>query len=108
MASKLTISYDKEEDILEIALDSIRPAIAKELIPDLFVRYDLATFDEERNEGREIVGFTIANLSLWKAGDFRRLDRILHGSILQDVLQWAHTHLVGKSLDIEFGSVSCP
>jgi len=98
MASKLTISYDKEGDILEIALGSIRPAIAEELILDLFVRYDLATFDEEKNEGKEIVGFTVANLSLWKAEDFRRLDGILHGSIFQEVIQWAHAHLAGKSL----------
>ena len=63
MAKKLTISYDQEGDILEIALGPIRPAISEELISNIFVRYDLATYDEEENEGRVIIGFTAANVS---------------------------------------------
>ncbi|MBM3240332.1 DUF2283 domain-containing protein [Candidatus Poribacteria bacterium] len=99
MAKKLTISYDQEGDILEIALGPVRPAIADELISTLFVRYDLATYDEEANEGRDIIGFTVANVSLWKPEDFRRLDGLFPGGVLKEILQWFRGNLVGKSLE---------
>ena len=99
MAKKLTISYDQEGDILEIALGPVRPAISEELILNLFVRYDLATYDEEKNEGRDIIGFTVANVSLWRAEDFRKLDRVFPGGVLKEILQWVKGNLVGKSLE---------
>jgi hypothetical protein len=64
MASKLIISYDRDEDTLEIVFGSIRQAVAEELISNLFVRYDLATYDDEKNEGKDIIGFTVGNISL--------------------------------------------
>jgi len=99
MAKKLTISYDQEGDILEIALGPARPAISEEVISNLFVRYNLATYDEEKNEGRDIIGFTVANLSLWRTEDFRRLDVVFPGGILKAILQWVKGNLVGKTLE---------
>ena len=99
MAKKLTISYNQEGDILEIALGPVRPAIADELISNLFVRYDLATYDDEKNEGRDIIGFTVANVSLWKAEYFRRLDGMFPGGVLKEILQWVKENLVGKSFE---------
>jgi len=84
MASKLTISYDQDGDLLEIAFGSVRPAISEELVSNLFVRYDLATYDEEKNEGKEIIGFTVANISLWKDEDFRRLNRLFPSGVLKE------------------------
>lgn len=99
MAKNLTISYDQVGDILEIALGPVRPAIAEELISNLFVRYDLATYDEDKNEGRDIIGFTVANISLWRAEDFRRLDEVFPGGVLKEILQWVKGNLVGKPLE---------
>jgi hypothetical protein len=100
MASKLMISYDKEGDILEIAFGPSRPAISDELISNLFVRYDLATYDEEENEGKEIIGFTVANISLWKDKDFHRLDKLFPNGILKEIIQWVQGSLVGKPLEV--------
>jgi len=51
------------------------------------VRYALATYDEEKNKGREIIGFTVANISLGKDEDFRRLDKLFPRSILKEIIQ---------------------
>ena len=100
MASKLTISYDQEGDLLEIAFGSARPAISEELISNLFVRYDLATYDEEKNEGEKIIGFTVANISLWKDENFRTLDKLFPGGVLKEIIQCIKGSLVGKPLEI--------
>jgi len=100
MASKLTISYDIDGDMLEIAFGLFRPAIAEELIPNLFIRYDLATYDEDKNEGKDIIGFTVANISLWKDDDFRSLDNLFAGGILKEIIQWVRGNLVGKPIEI--------
>jgi len=99
MAKKLTISYDQEGDILEIALGPVRPAIADELISNLFVRYDLDTYNEGENEGRDIIGFTVANISMWETEDFHRLDGVFPGGVLKAILQWVKGNLVGRSLE---------
>ena len=55
MAEKLRFSYDKEGDILEIALGRARPAISREIDDDVFVRLDPKT--------RRVVGFSILNFT---------------------------------------------
>ena len=62
MAGKLIISYDRDGDMLEIAFGSTRQAVAEELISNLFVRYDLATYDDEKNEGKDIKFNSLSNL----------------------------------------------
>jgi len=97
---QLTITYDQETDIMEIAIGPPRAAITKEVLPDLFVRYDLATFDDENNRGKDIIGFSIANLSLWKEDDLEVLDRMFPSGVLKDILLWAKDKLVGKQLEL--------
>jgi len=100
MASKLIISYDRDGDILEIAFGSIRQAVAEELIPNLFVRYDLATYDDEKNEGKDIIGFTVANISLWDDDDFHSLDELFSNDMLRETIRWVKNNLVGKPIEI--------
>jgi len=101
VASQITISYDLDTDLLEISLGAPCPAISQEVIPDLFVRYDLKAFDEETNQGQEIVGFTISNVSLWSAEDFLRLADISSNGILKHIIQWIQEDLVGKTMDLQ-------
>ena len=100
MASQITISYDLDTDLLEISLAPC-PAISQEVIPDLFVRYDLKTFDEETNQGQETIGFTISNASLWSAEDFLRLADVSSNGILKHIIQWIQEDLVGKTMDLQ-------
>ena len=100
MASKLIISYDKDGDLLEIALGSTRQAVAEELISNLFVRYDLATYDDEKNEGKDIIGFTVANISLWDDDDFHSLDKLFSNDMLRETIRWVKNNLVGKPIEI--------
>ena len=39
MAGQLLSSYDKEGDMLEVALEPVRPAIAEEPVSDLFEEF---------------------------------------------------------------------
>jgi hypothetical protein len=100
MAGKLIISYDRDGDMLEIAFGSTRQAVAEELISNLFVRYDLATYNDEKNEGKDIIGFTIANISLWDDDDFHSLDELFSNDMLRETIRWVKNSLVGKSIEI--------
>ena len=62
MADTLRFAYDKEADILDIALGRPRRAISREVTDDVFVRFDPT--------GRKIIGFSILNFTKW----FRDLD----------------------------------
>ena len=106
MASQIIISYDLDVDLLEIALGTPRSAISQEIVPDLFVRYDLNTFDEETNQGNEIVGFSISNVSLWKAEDFLRLAEVFPNGILTPLIQWIQENLAGKSMNLPIKSAN--
>ena len=99
MASQIKISYDLDADLLEISLGTPRPAVSQEIIPELFVRYDLNTFDEEKNRGNEIVGFTVSNVSLWNAEDFLQLADVFPNGMLKHLIQWIQEDLVGKPMN---------
>ena len=101
VASQITISYDLNTDLLEISLGAPCPAISQEVIPDLFMRYDLKTFDEETNQGQETVGFTISNVSLWSAEDFLRLADVSSNGTLKHIIQWIQEDLVGKTMELQ-------
>ena len=55
MADRLRFFYDKESDILEIALGRARRAISREIDDDIFVRLDPKT--------KKVVGFSILNFT---------------------------------------------
>ena len=64
MAETLRFAYDKEGDILDIALGRPRSAISREVQDDVFVRLDPKT--------RTVVGFSILNFTKW----FKDLDDV--------------------------------
>ncbi len=98
MANQIKISYDVDADLLEISLGTSRPAVSQEIIPDLFVRYDLNTF-EAKKQGNEIVGFTVSNVSLWNAGDFLRLADAFPNGTPKHLIQWIQEDLAGKPMN---------
>jgi hypothetical protein len=98
VANQIKISYDVDADLLEISLGTPRPAVSQEIIPDLFVRYDLNTF-EAKKQGNEIVGFTVSNVSLWNAGDFLRLADAFPNGTLKHLIQWIQEDLAGKPMN---------
>ena len=55
MANTLRFAYDKEGDILDIAVGRPRAAISREVSDDVFVRFD--------PKSRKIVGFSILNFT---------------------------------------------
>ena len=55
MADTLRFAYDKEGDILDIALGRPRAAISREIDDDVFVRLDPKT--------KKVVGFSILNFT---------------------------------------------
>ena len=57
MAGTLRFAYDKDGDVLDIALGRPRAAISREIEDDIFVRLDPKT--------RRIVGFSILNFTKW-------------------------------------------
>lgn len=52
MADKLSFSYDKEGDVLDISLGSPKEAVSHEISEDVFVRLD---------KKRKVVGFMVLN-----------------------------------------------
>ena len=62
MAETLRFAYDKEGDILDIALGRPRPAISREIDDDVFVRLD--------PKSKKVIGFSILNFTKW----FKDLD----------------------------------
>ena len=62
MAQTLRFAYDKEGDILDIAIGHPRRAMAREIEDDVFVRLDSKT--------KKVVGFSILNFTKW----FKDLD----------------------------------
>ncbi len=52
MAEKMSFSYDKEADVLDIFVGSPQKALSKEITDDFFVRVD---------EKGKIVGFMVLN-----------------------------------------------
>ena len=65
MAETLRFAYDKEGDILDIALGRPRAAISREVDDDVFVRLD--------PKSRKVIGFSILNFTKWfkDLGDVR-------------------------------------
>ena len=57
MAETLRFAYDKQADILDIALGRPRRAISREVEEDVFVRLD--------PKSRKVVGFSILNFTKW-------------------------------------------
>lgn len=57
MGKKLRMSYDKEGDVLDVALGDPGPAISEEVEDDFFVR--------RHPVSGEIVGFSILNFEKW-------------------------------------------
>ena len=55
MAETLRFAYDKDGDVLDIALGRPRAALAREIDDDVFVRLDPKT--------RKVVGFSILNFT---------------------------------------------
>ena len=55
MAETLRFAYDKEGDVLDIAVGRPRAAISREVADDVFVRFD--------PKGRKIIGFSILNFT---------------------------------------------
>ena len=62
MAEVLRFAYDKEGDILDIALGPPRRAISREIEDDVFVRLD--------PKSKKVIGFSILNFTKW----FKDLD----------------------------------
>jgi hypothetical protein len=57
MGKKLRMSYDKEGDVLDVALGDPSPAISEEVEDDFFIR--------RHPVSGEIVGFSILNFEKW-------------------------------------------
>jgi uncharacterized protein YuzE len=55
MAETLRFAYDKEGDVLDIALGHPRRAISREIDDDVFVRFDIKT--------HKVVGFSVLNFT---------------------------------------------
>ncbi len=62
MAETLRFAYDRQADILDIALGRPRRAISREIQDDLFVRLD--------PKSKRVIGFSILNFTKW----FKDLD----------------------------------
>ena len=62
MAETLRFAYDREGDILDIALGRPRRAISREIEDDVFVRID--------PKSKKVIGFSILNFTKW----FKDLD----------------------------------
>ena len=61
MEKRLTFSFDKEGDILDISIGSPKKAISREVKDDFFVRLDPKT--------KKVVGFSILNFEKWFEGE---------------------------------------
>ncbi len=61
MEKKLKFFFDKEGDVLDIAIGKTRTAVSKEIGNDILIRIDPET--------KEIVGFTILNFEDRRIGD---------------------------------------
>ncbi len=57
MEKRLTFSFDKEGDILDISIGKPKKAISREVDDDFFVRVDPKT--------KKVVGFSIINFEKW-------------------------------------------
>jgi len=57
MGKKLRMAYDKEGDILDVALGDPSPAISEEVEDDFFVR--------RHPVSGEVVGFSVLNFEKW-------------------------------------------
>lgn len=57
MAETLRFAYDKEGDILDIAIGRPKAAISREITDDVFVRFD--------PKSRKVIGFSILNFTKW-------------------------------------------
>ena len=57
MAEMLSFAYDKEGDILDIAIGRPKAAISREIADDVFVRFD--------TKSRKVIGFSILNFTKW-------------------------------------------
>jgi len=57
MAKEITFHYDKDDDLLDIAVGKPKKAISTEVADDFFIRKDVKT--------HEIIGFTILNFEKW-------------------------------------------
>ena len=55
MAGTLRFAYDKQGDILDIAIGRPRPALSREIEDDVFVRLD--------PKSKKIIGFSILNFT---------------------------------------------
>ncbi len=55
MADTLRFSYDKQGDILDIAIGRPKVAVSREVTDDVFVRFD--------PKSRKIIGFSILNFT---------------------------------------------
>jgi len=62
MADTLRFAYDREGDILDIAIGRPRKAISREIEDDFFVRLD--------PKSKRVIGFSILNFTKW----FKDLD----------------------------------
>lgn len=57
MEKRLTFSFDKEGDILDISIGKPKKVISREVDDDFFVRVDPKT--------KKVVGFSIINFEKW-------------------------------------------
>jgi hypothetical protein len=49
---------------------------------------------------KDIIGFTVANISLWDDDDFHSLDELFNNDILRETIRWVKNNLVGKPIEI--------
>ncbi|OGB90850.1 hypothetical protein A2625_07405 [candidate division WOR-1 bacterium RIFCSPHIGHO2_01_FULL_53_15] len=56
-AKEISFHYDKDDNLLDIALGKPKKAISTEVADDLFARKDIRT--------HKVVGFTILNFEKW-------------------------------------------
>ena len=75
MADTLRFAYDREGDILDIALGRPRAAISREIEDDVFVRID--------PKSKKVIGFSILNFTKWfkDLGDTRPIPVRAHFSL---------------------------
>lgn len=57
MADTMRFAYDKQGDILDIAIGRSRRAISREIQDDVFVRLD--------PKSKKVIGFSILNFTKW-------------------------------------------
>ena len=61
MAKRITFSYDKKGDLLDISLGKAKKAISTEVEDDFFIRKDI--------KSGEVIGFSILNFEKWFQGE---------------------------------------